>query len=321
MTPPTTTISEPRARPVVVAVVGATATGKSDLAVQLAEQLGGEVINADASQLYRGMDIGTAKLAVAERRGIPHHQLDVLEVTQEASVAAYQAATRTTIEAVQARGAHPVLAGGSGLYVRAALDILDIPPTDPAVRARWEARARADGTPALHAHLGAVDPVAALRIEPNNTRRVVRALEVIELTGRPFSATMPRRAFVQPTVVIGLRLPRETLDARIVARVERMWLAGLLQEVRALEAVGLRQGRTASKALGYAQALAQLDDELSERDAKDQTAAMTRRFARRQESWFGPDPRIVWLDAADPQVAAQARAVVSRAIRDNGAHG
>jgi tRNA dimethylallyltransferase len=166
-----------------------------------------------------------------------------------------------------------------------------------------------------------VDPVAALRIEPNNTRRVVRALEVIELTGRPFSATMPRRAFVQPTVVIGLRLPRETLDARIVARVERMWLAGLLQEVRALEAVGLRQGRTASKALGYAQALAQLDDELSERDAKDQTAAMTRRFARRQESWFGPDPRIVWLDAADPQVAAQARAVVSRAIRDNGAHG
>lgn len=321
MTARTTTISEPRARPLVLAVVGPTATGKSDLAVRLALELGGEVVNADASQLYRGMDIGTAKLSVADRRGIPHHQLDVLEVTDEASVAAYQSGARASIAQVQAAGLHPVLVGGSGLYVRAALDVLDIPPTDPQVRARWEALADQLGPAELYQRLRRVDPVAAQQIEPSNARRVVRALEVIELTGEPFSATMPTRTLAQPTVILGLRMPRELLDERIAERVERMWEAGLLDEVRALEPAGLRRGRTASRALGYAQALAQLDGVLSAQDAMSQTTMATRRFARRQESWFRPDPRIVWLDALDPQLAHRALAVVRTAISDNGRHG
>jgi tRNA dimethylallyltransferase len=307
--------------PVVVAVVGPTATGKSDLALDLAAALGGEVVNADASQLYRGMDIGTAKLPVSRRRGIPHHQLDVLEVTQEASVAAYQQAARADLDAIQHRGAHPVVVGGSGLYVRAALDVLEIPPTDPAVRAGLEAEARELGTPALYARLARTDPVAARSIQPANTRRVVRALEVIELTGRPFSATMPAREYARPTVAIGLRLAREVLNARIAARVDAMWDAGLLDEVRGLESAGLREGRTASRALGYAQALAQLDGLLTEQAAKDETIALTRRFARRQESWFRPDPRVAWLPADAPDLADQALTVVRAAIGDNGAHG
>lgn len=307
--------------PLVVGVVGPTASGKSDLALDLAEALGGEVVSADASQLYRGMDIGTAKVPLAERRGIPHHQLDVLEVTQEASVAAYQMAARADIAAIQERGHHPVLAGGSGLYVRAALDVLDIPPTDAAVRARLEAEADAVGAAASHARLEALDPVAAQAMEPGNVRRIVRALEVIELTGRPFSATMPTRTYVQPTVVVGLRVPRARLDERIAARVRGMWEQGLLREVRHLESVGLREGRTASRALGYAQALAELDGILTTAQAQEQTTALTRRFARRQESWFNPDPRITWLDALAPDVTGQAVALVRAAIRDNGAHG
>ncbi|GAB3447578.1 tRNA (adenosine(37)-N6)-dimethylallyltransferase MiaA [Phycicoccus ginsengisoli] len=308
-------------RPLVVAVVGPTATGKSDLGLHLAEELGGEVVNADASQLYRGMDIGTAKLPVGERRGIPHHQLDVLEVTQEASVAAYQEGSRADIAAVQARGAHPVIVGGSGLYVRAALDVLDIPPTDPAVRARLEAEADEGGAAAMFERLRDVDPVAAQGIEPRNVRRVVRALEVVELTGRPFSATMPRREHLQPTVTIGLRLDRGVLDERIALRVQHMWEAGLLDEVRLLEQRGLREGRTASRALGYAQALAELDGTMTREQAQEQTTAMTRRFARRQESWFGPDPRITWLDPTDPGLLPRAVALVRAAIRDNGSHG
>lgn len=307
--------------PLVVAVVGATATGKSELGLDLAEALGGEVVNADASQLYTGMDIGTAKVPVSRRRGIPHHQLDVLEVTQEASVAAYQAAARADIAAIQARGAHPVLVGGSGLYVRAALDRLDIPPTDPALRGRLEEEARAAGAPAMYARLREVDPVAAQRIQPNNVRRVVRALEVVELTGRPFSATMPAREYLHPTVAVGLRVPRAVLDERIAARVRRMWAEGLLDEVRELEGRGLRQGRTAPRALGYAQALAQLDGRLGEPEAMEQTTAMTRRFARRQESWFGPDERIHWLEPHSADVREQALALVRAAIGDNGAHG
>jgi tRNA dimethylallyltransferase len=279
------------------------------------------VVSADASQLYRGMDIGTAKVPLAERRGIPHHQLDVLEVTQEASVAAYQLAARADIAAIQGRGHHPVLAGGSGLYVRAALDILDIPPTDAAVRARLEAEADAVGAAASHARLEELDPVAAQAMEPGNVRRIVRALEVIELTGRPFSATMPTRTHVQPTVVVGLRMPRARLDERIAARVRGMWEQGLLGEVRHLESLGLREGRTAARALGYAQALAELDGILTTEQAQDQTTALTRRFARRQESWFNPDPRITWLDALAPDVTEQAVALVRAAIRDNGAHG
>jgi tRNA dimethylallyltransferase len=307
--------------PLVLAVVGPTATGKSDLALDLAETLGGEVVNADASQLYTGMDIGTAKVSLTQRRGIPHHQLDVLEVTDEASVAAYQAAARHDIAAIRARGAHPVLVGGSGLYVRAALDHLEIPPTDPVVRSRLEAARHAEGAPALYARLREVDPVAARAIQPNNLRRVIRALEVVELTGRPFSATMPVREHLQPTVMLGLRLPREVLDERIAARVRRMWGNGLLDEVRQLERRGLRRGRTASRALGYAQALAELDGHLSEAEAMEQTTTATRRYARRQASWFGPDERIHWLDAADPNLRERALDLVRTAIGDNGAHG
>jgi len=307
--------------PLVLAVVGATATGKSDLALDLAETVGGEVVNADASQLYAGMDIGTAKVPLSQRRGIPHHQLDVLEVTEEASVAAYQAAAREDIAAVQARGAHPVLVGGSGLYVRAALDHLEIPPTEPAVRSRLEAEGRAAGAPAMYARLLEVDPVAAQAIQPNNLRRVIRALEVVELTGRPFSATMPVRDHLQPTLMLGLRLPREVLDERITVRVERMWADGLVDEVRELERRGLRRGRTASRALGYAQALAQLDGHLTGAEAMEQTTTATRRYARRQESWFGPDRRIHWLDAADPDVRERGLALVRTAVGDNGRHG
>jgi tRNA dimethylallyltransferase len=307
--------------PLIVGVVGPTATGKSELALDLAESLGAHVVNADASQLYQGMDIGTAKVPVSQRRGIPHHQLDVLEVRQEASVAAYQVAARADIAAIQALGAHPVLVGGSGLYVRAALDVLEIPPTDALVRARLEAQAAEVGTQAMLARLVTLDPVAARAIEPRNLRRIVRALEVIELTGRPFSASLPTRQLVQPTVLVGLRMPRADLDTRIEARVTRMWEDGLLGEVRRLEAQGLREGRTASRALGYAQALAQLDGELDERVAQQQTAALTRRFARRQESWFFADPRVQWLDARDTDRVSQALAIVTAAVRDNGGHG
>jgi tRNA dimethylallyltransferase len=305
----------------VLAVVGPTATGKSDLGIALAERLGGEVVNADASQLYRGMDIGTAKVPESQRRGIPHHQLDVLDVTDEASVAAYQGAARDDIAAIRDRRNHPVLVGGSGLYVRAALDVLDIPPTDPQTRARLEAEADELGTAVMFDRLKAADPVAAQAIEANNTRRIVRALEVIEITGRPFSATMPTREYVTDTVVVGLRLPREQLDQRIEARVRRMWDDGLVEEVRGLDRLGLRQGRTASRALGYAQALAELDGTMTTGQAQEQTMTMTRRFARRQESWFSSDPRIHWLDATAPDLLERALTRVTAAIGDNGAHG
>ena len=309
----------------VVAVVGPTATGKSDLGIALALALDGEVVNADAMQLYRGMDIGTAKLSADERRGVPHHLLDVLDVTAEASVAAYQRDVRACLADVRARGRTPVLVGGSGLYVRAALDELDIPPTDPAVRAALERDAEVSGAARMHRRLEALDPVAADRILPGNVRRVVRALEVIELTGRPFSASLPDPRYAAPAVQLGLRLPREQLDARIDARVERMWDAGLLEEVRHLASCGLREGRTASRAVGYAQALAHLDGELDGRlttdEAQEETTRLTRRLVRRQESWFNPDPRITWLDALAPDVSERAVALVREAIRDNGGHG
>ncbi|MBO3129220.1 tRNA (adenosine(37)-N6)-dimethylallyltransferase MiaA [Dermatophilus congolensis] len=286
--------------PQVVAVVGPTATGKTALAVRLAEQLGGEIVNADAFALYAGMDIGTAKPTNAERGNIPHHQIDVLDIADDASVAAYQRHVRTDIDGIIARGNLPVLVGGSGLYVRAAIDVLEIPPTDPRVRARWEAHAATEGTPALYQKLTELDPQAAAAIEPRNTRRIVRALEVIELTGRPFSATMPRREFVRPTVMLGLHLDRDLLDTRIETRVRDMWRAGLLEEVAALEQRGLSQTRTASRAVGYREALAQLSGSMSEEEAIEATTVATRRLARRQISWFTPDPRITWIDAHDP---------------------
>ena len=297
----------------IVAVVGATATGKSDLALELAARLGGEVVNADAMQLYRGMDIGTAKLPPPARRGIPHHQLDVLEVTDEASVAAYQAASRADIEGIRARGRRPVLVGGSGLYVRAALDRLQIPPTDPEVRRRLEARATASGGDVMHARLRDLDPGAAEQIPPSNVRRVVRALEVVELTGRPFSASMPSRELVAPAVLLGLRLDRDVLDRRIDKRVDHMWDAGLRGETEQLLERGLRDGFTASRAIGYSQAIAVVDGDLTEEQARLDTAQATRRYARRQESWFRADPRIVWLQADSADLLDEALAAVRQA--------
>ncbi len=285
-----------RTRPV-VAVVGPTATGKSDLAVDLALALGGEVVNADASQLYRGMDVGTAKLPPAARRGVPHHLLDVLEVTEDASVARYQAEARRAFADVAGRGAVPVLVGGSGLYVRAALDELEFPPTDAAVRARLEAEAERVGPAALHARLAGTDPAAAAAILPGNTRRVVRALEVAEITGRPFSATLPReRRYAAPAVQVGLRSERARLVERIDARVGAMLAQGLVEEVRALVGRGLREGGTARRALGYAQVLEALDGRLTLEQAAAATRAATRAYAKRQVSWFRADPRVRWVD-------------------------
>lgn len=294
----------------IVAVLGPTATGKSDLGVALALALGGEVVNADAMQLYRGMDVGTAKLPVAQRRGVPHQLLDVLDVREEASVEAYQRQARAAIDDIGARGGVAVLVGGSGLYVSAALDRLEIPPTDPAVRAGLADRAEAEGALAMHQRLAVVDPLAAQRILPGNVRRVVRALEVIELTGRPFSARLPVPEYLRPTVSIGLDAPREVLAPRIEARVRQMWDAGLLAEVRALDGAGLRQGRTAALAVGYAQALAHLDGDLSPEQARDETARLTKRLARRQRSWFGRDDRITWLPHDAPDLVTRALAVV-----------
>lgn len=281
----------------IIAVVGATATGKSDLGLELAERVDGEIVNADAMQLYRGMDIGTAKLPLTQRRGIPHHQLDVLDVTEEASVAAYQQAARADFSAIRARGRVPILVGGSGLYVRAALDRLDIPPTDAALRQALEAEAATYGTEAMLARLRLLDPAAAEQIQPSNTRRIIRALEVVELTGRPFSATMPRREFVSPAVILGLSVDRSVLDSRIAIRATRMFEAGLLDEVRGLLDRGLRDGFTASRAIGYAQAIAVIDGRSTLEQAVADTAQATRRFARRQESWFRPDRRTTWLPA------------------------
>jgi tRNA dimethylallyltransferase len=282
----------------VVAVVGATATGKSDLAVDLALRLGAEVVNADSMQLYRGMDVGTAKLSAPERRGVPHHLLDVWDVRETASVAAYQELARSMFGAVGARGARSVLVGGSGLYVRAALDDLAFPGTDPAVRAGLDRELAQEGPGALHRRLAEVDPAAAAAILPSNGRRIVRALEVVELTGRPFAAALPAPRYAVAAVQLALDVPREELDRRIELRVDRMWQRGLVAEVRALAAAGLREGRTASRALGYAQVLRHLAGEWTEEQARAETVRATRRFARRQDSWFRRDPRVRWLDPA-----------------------
>jgi tRNA dimethylallyltransferase len=268
----------------VVAVVGPTATGKSDLGVALALELGAEVVNADSIQLYKGMDIGTAKLTLEERRGVPHHLLDVWDVGQTASVAAYQAAARALLD-----GPPKVFVGGSGLYLRAALDTLEFPGTDPELRAQLEAELEASGPGPLHARLKALDPEAATRMEPSNGRRIVRALEVVTLTGGMPGAMTAYEAFV-PTIYLGLDRP--DLGERVDARVDRMWEQGLVEEVRDLGPLGV----TAGRALGYAQASKQLAGELSEAEARARTKAATRRFVRRQRSWFRRDPRIHWLD-------------------------
>ncbi len=288
--------------PRIVAVVGATATGKTGLSLDLAERVGGEIVNTDAMAVYRGMDIGTAKPAKAERRGIPHHLLDLLEVTEPLTVAEFQARARAVIQQVRDRGATPILVGGSALYTRAVLDRFEFPGTDPTIRARWEAELERVGAPALHARLQEVDPAAAAGIRVENGRRIVRALEVIELTGRPFSATLPSHEYADPaTVQIGLDIDRTTLDDRIEQRVQGMFDAGLVTEVERLLEAGLERGRTAREAIGYRQVAAYLRGEVTLDEAREQTVRATRRFARRQDSWFRKDPRIVWIphDARD----------------------
>jgi tRNA dimethylallyltransferase len=286
----------------IVAVVGPTATGKSDLAVAIAQRLGGEIINADSMQLYVGMDIGTAKLPVSERGGIEHHLLDIWPLAKSAAVAEYQALARAEIAAIRQRGRMPVLVGGSGLYVRGTLDRLDFPGEDPVVRARLNGELADVGVAAMHARLAAQDPAAAAVILPTNGRRVVRALEVIEITGRPFTATMPAFESVYPSVHIGL--DRGDLDHRVALRVDRMMKHGFVDEVRGLLLQGLRDSPTAGKALGYQQLLAVLDDDGTVAgDIGEAVAATVRgtlRFVRRQRSWFRRDPRIQWLDGASP---------------------
>ncbi|WP_445942234.1 tRNA (adenosine(37)-N6)-dimethylallyltransferase MiaA [Pseudonocardia sp. T1-2H] len=294
-----------------VAVVGPTATGKSDLALDLAEALDGEIVNADAMQLYRGMDVGTAKLTVPERRGIPHHQLDVLDVTETASVAVYQREARTVIERLLAAGRTPVLVGGSGLYIQAVVDELEFPGTDPQVRGRLETELARVGAPTLHRRLAEVDPVAAEAVLPSNGRRIVRALEVVELTGRPFSANLPgTRPPRYDAVLLGVDRNTAELDERVALRVDRMLADGLVEETRELVGRGLREGRTASRALGYQQVLAAFDGEYPLETAAEETVRRTRRFVRRQRSWFRRDRRIHWLDGAEPELSARARRLV-----------
>ncbi|MFG2097766.1 tRNA (adenosine(37)-N6)-dimethylallyltransferase MiaA [Streptomyces sp. NPDC048612] len=303
--------------PRVIAVVGPTAAGKSDLGVALAQHLGGEVINADSMQLYRGMDIGTAKLTPEEQQGVPHCLLDIWDVTCAASVAEYQRLARAEIDRLLAEGRTPVLVGGSGLYVRGAIDVLEFPGTDPEVRARLEAELAASGSGALHARLAAADPEAGRAILPSNGRRIVRALEVIEITGRPFTANLPGHEAVYDTLQIGVDVARPELDERIARRVDRMWEAGLVDEVRRLEGEGLREGRTASRALGYQQVLAQLAGECTEQEARDETVRATKRFARRQDSWFRRDPRVHWLNGAAEhreELPGQALALLERPV-------
>jgi tRNA dimethylallyltransferase len=294
-------------QPPVIAVVGPTGSGKSDLAVELALALDGEVINADAMQFYRGMDIGTAKVTEAEQRGVRHHLLDILDVTQEASVSDFQQQARDAVADIHRRGKRAILAGGSGLYVRAALDVLDFPGTDPEIRARLEQENAEAGTAALLERLRAVDPVSAGRL--GDARRIIRALEVFELTGRPFSSFMPNREYHQPAIQVGLEVDREQLRDRLAVRVHRMVERGLLAEVERLEAQGLRRGKTAPRALGYAQFLKVLDGETDVAQAAEETIVATRQFARRQLTWFRADPRISWLDWQDPRLAAKAAGI------------
>lgn len=296
-----------------IAVIGPTGTGKSQLALQVADALGGqsgvEIVNADAMQQYRGMDIGTAKLSVAERHGIPHHQLDVLDVTETATVARYQQAAVADVEAVLSRGAVPVIVGGSMMYIQSLLDDWAFPATDPQVRARWENRLAEVGVAALHTELAERDPAAAAAILATDGRRIVRALEVVELTGQPFAASAPRIGAARwNTLIVGLDWDTAILDERLAQRTDAMFDAGLVEEVSALLGAGLRDGVTAGRALGYAQVIAALDAGGSAEDlahARELTFIGTRRYVRRQRSWFRRDHRIIWLDGSAPGLADQ----------------
>ena len=304
----------------VVAIVGPTAAGKSALALALAERLAGEVVNADSMQVYRGMDIGTAKLRPDQRRGVPHHALDIWDVTEPASVVAYQSAARAAVDAVYARGRVPLLVGGSGLYVRAVLEQFDFPGTDATLRASLEAELAQVGPAALHARLASRAPEAAARILPTNGRRIVRALEVVTLTGS-FVASLPAPTPYYPAVHIGVDRDPAELDTLVERRVDQMFADGLVEEVRSLSAVGLKDGRTASRALGYQQVLRHLAGECTLAEARDETVQATRRFVRRQRSWFRRDPAVVWLDGASSTLVDDALAVCAAApvARNGGA--
>jgi len=308
--------------PAVIAIVGATATGKSSVGLAVAERLDGEIINADSMQFYRGMDIGTAKLSFAQRRGIPHHQLDTLDVHEDASVARFQADARADIDAIHARGRRAIVVGGSGLYLRALLDRFEFPGTDEATRARLEERARVEGPGILHRELAAKDPVAAERIQPQNAKRIVRALEVIELTGELYSSSLPTHEYEIPAVQVALRLDYERLDPRIDARVDHMWESGLVDEVERLVGAGIRDGVTARRAVGYAESLRHLDGELTAEETRELIARNTRRLARRQARWFQPDPRVTWVDAPATASGVQetADAVVTAALGSANPH-
>ncbi|GGU09884.1 tRNA dimethylallyltransferase [Nocardioides albus] len=285
----------------IVAVVGATAAGKTSLSLDLAEALDGEIINTDAMQVYRGMDIGTAKLPVAERRGIPHHLLDLLDIAEPASVADFQRLARDEIAMLRKAGKTPVLVGGSALYTRAILDRFDFPGTSDEIRERLERELETAGEKALHDRLRALDPVAAERIEIDNGRRVVRALEVIELTGEPFSARLPEQVYHDPaSIQIGVDISRESLDVRIRQRVAEMFESGFVDEVARLLEAGLGRSRTAAKAIGYQEVAAYLSGEMTLEGAMERTAIKTRQFARRQDAWFRKDPRVVWVSYDDP---------------------
>ncbi|WP_313811759.1 tRNA (adenosine(37)-N6)-dimethylallyltransferase MiaA [Glutamicibacter sp.] len=292
----------------VIAVVGPTGTGKSDLAIALAQKLNGEIINSDALQFYRGMNIGTAKLPVDERGGIPHHLLDTMDVREEASVAMFQAQARDHIETIRARGKVPVMVGGSGLYVRAALDVIDFPPTDPETRARLEQEVRVHGDGELRRRLAAVDPVSAAR--NLDQRRAVRALEVYEISGRPFSSFMPQREYYQPALQIGLNYDRTALHEALETRVHKMDALGLAEEVAGLLSRGLREGKTASRAIGYQQYIDYLDSKITRAEAIEQTVVATRKFARRQITWFNADPRVNWLNPTEPALLEKALKLV-----------
>ena len=301
-----------------IAIVGSTGTGKSELAIRIAEALrdegsAAEIVNADAMQLYRGMDIGTAKLPVSERRGIEHHLIDVLDVTEESTAAEYQKLARAKILEIQSRGSIPILVGGSMLYVAAVLNNFEFPVRDKDLRAQLEQELVELGPAAMHQKLAELDSIAASRIDPENGRRIVRALEIVTLTGEPFAAELPDEIDSwQEVLEIGLRMERELLVARLAERVRGMWSAGMVEETEALISKGLRESVTAGYAIGYAQALAQLDGELSQEQAIESTTKLTQKYARRQMSWFKRDTRINWLDALDPEVTNLAIALVRK---------
>lgn len=304
----------------VIVICGATATGKSDLAVSLAKDINGEIINADSMQLYKGMDIGTAKLSIEERQGIPHHLLDVLNVSEDASVAWYQENARSLIAEIESRGKNAVIVGGTGLYIKAILDDLNFPDTDPEVRERLNAMAEKIGAPAMHEKLAKLDPAAALAIDSQNLRRVIRALEVIEITGKPFTANLPRKDSTRYPEArqFGLVMDRQTLAERIDERVERMWEIGLVAETQTLIEAGIRNGRTAQLALGYAQVLKFINGEISEDVAKEETKRATRQYARRQETWFSRDRRIQWISPKQPRLETVKEYLIKPATRING---